>query len=240
MLQNRKRSFRRSCDRRAQIFNMKTEKPILFSAPMVRAILENRKTQTRRIVKAMIAPHVKAITGLRDYGPKIGFGFVGKVAGSDDLLFTPCPYPVGTRLWVRETTHRRPMLNPITGDPLNEKYDGGAYSADNEYVLDAHGFDFAWWYKRKVCPSIHMPRWASRITLEVTKVRVERLQGITEEDAVEEGVEPMSHGYRDYLGRDFQCDAVTSFNSLWQSINGPDSWNANPFVWAYDFRRVEA
>ncbi|CUJ36478.1 hypothetical protein [Achromobacter sp. 2789STDY5608628] len=188
------------------------ERPILFSGPMVRAILAGHKTQTRRVAK--------------------------EFAGRDDLdaVLTRfpnqsgCPYGApGDRLWVRESTHRRPMLNLLTGEPLADKYDGGAYTADGADVLTPEGFDLAWWYSRKSCPSIHMPRFACRLVLEVTSVRVERLNEISQEDAELEGVEcnmsPLS--FREH------------FQRLWEHLNGAESWDANPWVWVVEFRRAE-
>jgi hypothetical protein len=101
-------------------------------------------------------------------------------------------------------------------------------SSPENYAIDNFARD------RKWRPSIHMPRWASRITLEVTGVRVERLQDISEADAREEGCLPVVHG-------DGAVDCgtrKTAFRALWDSINGPDSWGANPFVWVVEFRRV--
>lgn len=90
-------------------------------------------------------------------------------------------------------------------------------------------------------PSIHMPRWASRITLDVVDVRVERLQDISEEDAKAEGCEEITPGfYRNYLSTDGATfySAAMSFQSLWESINGPDSWDANPWVWVVTFKKI--
>ena len=145
------------------------ERPIIFSGPMIRAILEGRKTQTRRIVKP------NCLSKLSPYGR------------------------TGDRLWVRETWGHNP------------EGPGYVYRSDGDFDMKFHGDRWR--------PSIHMPRWASRITLEVTGVRVERLQDINEEDALAEGVE---HAFR----------------SLWESINGPGSWDANPWVWVVEFRRV--
>lgn len=101
------------------------------------------------------------------------------------------------------------------------------YDADGICVADIDGFGF----KRR--PSIHMQRWASRITLEITAVRVERLQGISEEDAVKEGVVPFA------ASRHTPANFRDGFTVLWQSIHGPGSWGANPFVWVLEFKRVE-
>jgi hypothetical protein len=208
------------------------ERPILFSAPMVRAILAGTKTQTRRAVKGWPLEWLQPGMFTPEY-----------VANPGNHA---CPYgQPGDRLWVRETTHRRPMLNLLSGAPLAPEYDGGAYSASGEDVLTPEGFDIGWWYSRKACPSIHMPRWASRILLEVTGVRVERLQDISEADAQAEGCPcyvcgvPMD-GRSEKDCHCFHAKAKPSdFRALWESINGADSWAANPWVWVVSFRRVK-
>ena len=180
------------------------ERPILFSGPMVRAILGGRKTQTRRIVK------LKCHDGF-----EVGPNYEGEhwpVRGGDRM---PCPYgKPGDRLWVRET------WLCATGEPGPTLCH---YQADG----DRPEFNGLW------KPSIHMFRWASRITLEITGVRVERLQDITEADAMAEGVECCS-GWIGHAGepRRIFCD-------LWKSINGAESWAANPWVWVVEFRRCE-
>lgn len=169
------------------------ERPILFSAPMVRAILDGRKTQTRRVVKLRngqyMPPSEKAdINGWRQ-------------------MLRNCPYgQPGDRLWVRETHFDAKRLNE--GRIL--------YRADGDVSR------FGW------TPSIHMPRSASRITLEVTGVRVERLQDISEADAVAEGV----------VWEQGQT-AINVFETLWESINGAGSWDANPWVWVVEFKRAK-
>lgn len=224
------------------------ERPILFSAPMVRSILAGTKTQTRRVVK---------IDGL-DFGGCNGdslddpscwglededgrwWGLAEGVA-VDKVFRSPYGQP-GDRLWVREATHRRPMLNLLTGEPLAPEHDGGAYTADDEDVLNPDGFDIAWWYSRRACPSIHMPRWASRITLDITGVRVERLQDISEADALAEGIVQLHDGgYGLPAGEHYHsADPRQSYLSLWEAINGPGSVEANPWVWAVEFPRFQA
>ncbi|CUJ54281.1 hypothetical protein [Achromobacter sp. 2789STDY5608628] len=202
------------------------ERPILFTGPMVRAILAGNKTQTRRIAKE----------------------FAGR-DGLDAILRrfpnqSGCPYgQPGDRLWVRESTHRRPMIHLMTGEPLDQTYDGGAYTADGADVLTPEGFDLAWWYSRKSCPSIHMPRWACRLVLEITGVRVERLNDISEEDARAEGC-PFTWDGNQYEPPPPEVDSWqgygrASFSLLWSQINGPESWNSNPWVWVVEFRRAD-
>jgi hypothetical protein len=188
------------------------ERPILFNGEMVRAILSGRKTQTRRIVKPQPPDMCEWDQASRT--------FVSKDARYGVLR--PCPYgTVGDRLWVRETWG----LNSGNFSFLSLRYfaDDERRLIPGKTLLDVHDY----WGKR---PSIHMPRWASRITLEITGVRVERLQDISEADAAAEGVtlkEPELETY--YSG----------FTSIWESINGPDSWLANPWVWVVEFRKVD-
>jgi hypothetical protein len=181
--------------------DVKTERPILFSAPMVRAILSGTKTQTRRVVKGM------ALLWLRPDGFTPEF-----TALPENGL---CPYgQPGDRLWVREAWRAWP--------------DGVAYRADISDADLADAVHAPW------RPSIHMHRAASRITLEITAVRVERLQDISEADAKAEGVTrpvPMLD--------DDPSTYVDAFGDLWASINGPGSWDSNPWVWVIEFRRVE-
>lgn len=240
------------------------ERPILVSAPMVRAILEGRKTQTRRIMKPQ---------PVRDGNwhclPKYS-------AGSDTAFregapyFGDCPYGKayeGDRLWVRETC-RAEELEYAGWE------DGVRYLADNHWraIENTREAADAWielnsyrGLKGAVVPSIHMPRWASRITLEITGVRVERLQDISEKDAKAEGVEPLDAerddrdfaicpqcgGTRlyDTLGANLgvipdcdclECDTYAKrYRHLWESINGPGSWDANPWVWVIEFKKVK-
>lgn len=195
------------------------ERPILFNADMVRAILDGRKTQTRRIVKPQ--------------------PLEGVVLDSSWIR----PFSVGQRLWVRETFSpiypQDPHYN--NGNPI--EYDYKATYQHGDRLGDDLGIQKIW------KPSIHMPREASRITLEVTGVRVERLQDIEEEDAVAEGIEQTEPFFdcpcwRDYMEPDWETSSfpdnpVGSYASLWESIHGPKSWNQNPWVWVIEFRRVE-
>lgn len=202
-----------------------TERPILFSAPMVRAILEGRKTMTRRVVK------------ITHRTPGLALCLEPKVGGPRPLVAAElCPYgQPGDRLWVRETWGVGSRPDPWGG------YEGIEYRADQDGLEDDELLPC---HKVKtpddIClsdyrsgwhPSIHMPRWASRITLEITEVRVERLQEIGEADAMAEGVSGWVHDERCETARD-------GFRVLWESIHGSDSWSANPWVWVVEFRRV--
>jgi len=193
--------------------------PILFSGPMVRAILGGRKTQTRRIIKPQ--PLNRVIDGLAHVT-------IGMEPSDDGALWYDtdcinpgkelrCPYGrFGSRLWVRETW--RPVLSGL-------REGGFDYRADDPA---ASGVGFIPWK-----PSIHMPRKVSRITLEITGVRVERLNDINEDDAKSEGV---VFG----TGKPGECHtcAKGAFMDLWNSINGTDSWLQNPYVWVIEFERV--
>lgn len=194
------------------------ERPILFSAPMVRAILAGRKAMTRRIVKPR---HDWYVHEDRVY-------YEDYVTAQPEPMEVPCPYgEPGDRLWVRETF--RPIMSGV-----NEG--GWDYRADDP---SASGVGFIPWK-----PSIFMPRQASRITLQVEAVRVERLQDITDADAIAEGMHKF-HGLEMYgydpHGTPGNCvgdSAGEAFRLLWDKINGPDSWDANPWVWVVSFSRV--
>jgi hypothetical protein len=195
------------------------EHPILFSGPMVKAILEGRKSQTRRVMKN----HPDGVWGVDICGGEDGKNSVDtgkpwwKVGGINGL--PKCPYgQPGDRLWVRETW--APGMN--MPQPA-------IYRAD--WPGDEKGVRWK--------PSIHMPRWASRILLEVTDVRVQRVQEISEEDALAEGtrchldIEPKNH-------HDCSWSYKEHFEKLWDSINAKRGygWDVNPWVWAISFRRI--
>jgi hypothetical protein len=196
------------------------ERPILMSAPMVRAILAGTKTQTRRVVKLQPPAVVQSIYRPFPAEPNNwqGYGF-GSIH-----WYGRCPYGVaGDRLWVRETwavphryDHLGPSNIPTKGVPVH-------YAATE----DRGGLRWR--------PSIHMCRFASRITLEITDVRVERLQEISEADAIAEGC---VGGHGASKGYAYNATPHEHYRALWESINGPGSWDLNPWVWAISFRRV--
>ncbi len=201
------------------------ERPILFSAPMVRAILEGRKTQTRRVAKLTHAGHVKEPGGHRRW----------HTADFDARLACPYGQP-GDRLWVRETYADLTQTHGRCWERLNEqtrRYERGRdpfiwYRADGDQpdVGDGALNPERW------RPSIHMPRSRSRITLEITGVRVERLNEISGADCIAEGiVEGEAPQYVFGLHE--------AYRNLWESINGPGSWITNPWVWVVEFRRME-
>lgn len=179
------------------------ERPILFSAPMVRSILEGRKTQTRRVIKQ---PGLDMVESVIDYN---GY-FTWDTFDYDLRPLCPYGHP-GDRLWVRETF---------------------GISAHNGVVPFYKATEaIALVYKWK--PSIHMPRWASRITLEIVNVRVERLQDISAEDCIAEGVLSTLREH------DAVIDLRDKYRALWESINGPGSWEINPWAWVIEFKRID-
>lgn len=255
-----------------------TERPILFSAPMVRAILAGTKTQTRRVVKL---------------GDRLcRFDADGYSAVTDDTIIKvswdshsiakliPCPYgQPGDMLWVRETSRAHELTDKeAEADTFGviERLglevppcglDGVVYAADNAFreIENSREASERWMkmsayrgMQGATVPAIHMPRWASRITLEVTGVRVERLQDISEADALAEGISRLAppapphewSGLNRFtlngMGSGF-CAGSVSWNSptaealylrLWEDIHGPGSWEANPWVWVVEFKVV--
>lgn len=192
-------------------------RPILFSGPMVRALLEGRKTQTRRIMKTPPDTFEDAAS-----------------------ILSACPYgKSGERLWVRES-------HAIYTDAhaRDKGYEVILYRADAAAYWNMHPLDHieaefnplrdTCDYEPKWTPSIHMPRWASRLTLEITGVRVERLNVISSADAEDEGVTLFGEDNR--IGDETLYQA--GFRKLWESINGEGSWAANPWVWVVEFKVV--
>jgi len=217
------------------------ERPILFSSPMVRAFLEGRKTQTRRIIKPQPHPDHRFAGGYAITEKKRFFTnnqVAGEISVEAEYIGSVCPYGwVKDRLWVRES---------FWGCDLPGYGDQPCVVYDDEW----HGKDYSpsearpWARKFGRIPSIHMPRDCSRINLEITGVHVERLNDISESDAIAEGIhrddaipfngpwfatETSNQGY---------AKPVDAYRELWESINGAGSWEANPWVWAITFRTV--
>ncbi|HBX8171721.1 TPA: hypothetical protein MIH42_16890 [Klebsiella pneumoniae] len=223
------------------------ERGMIFNGEMVRAILDGRKTQTRRIMKVQPEPSksrpgdfwfsskkLESMVHISDFAP-------GNSPIADYHLFIQehcCPFgAVGDRIWVRETWAR--------------------------YNIDQNSHDLAyrattpadWPEEGRWRPSIHMPRWASRILLEITNVRIERLNAISPEDAESEGLEctnftgfgdepglpsyPEPDVYFDPLKKQWKEYPPEAFAGLWESIYGEGSWKANPWVWVIEFKRIE-
>lgn len=224
-----------------------TERGMIFNAEMVRAILDGRKTQTRRIMKLQPKPSksrpgdfwfsskkLESMVHVSDLAP-------GNSPIADYHLFIQehcCPFgAVGDRIWVRETFC-----------PVDDTQYGGEKWVDYRATPKFEASHPAGWDSApndaealKWRPSIHMPRWASRILLEITDVRVERLNSISQEDAQAEGLELT--GWRPtYSDPDSGGEVMTpydNFAELWSSIYGDESWKANPWVWVISFERVE-
>jgi hypothetical protein len=212
------------------------ERPILFSAPMVRAILEGRKTQTRRVMK----PQPEGFWGSMEYA--FAGGVLQCVATRDGKPrdhYIACPYGIpGDRLWVRETA----IITPKHWDDMRTftHRDSEGDKRWVQYLATSPSMDAAKDYGLKVSPSIFMPRWASRIALEITNVRVQRLQEISEEDAGAEGCGgncPVGH-IPHYLAAKNSYE----FAQLWDSINAKRGfgWDTNPWVWAITFQKLGA
>ncbi len=211
-------------------------RPILFSGAMVRALLDGRKTQTRRVVK----PQPNA--GPNGEMVDLGGGSFGLLDGDLSGEWW-CPYgSAGERLYVKETCIISPKrFDGVRSDCYNvtDKEGDGRIC---QYLASSPDTDAARDYKLKTTPSIFMPRWASRITLEITSERIERLQDISATDAWAEGVRPDSVALRAGDGSqdvgDPEGETISAFHGLWSSINGAESWWLNPWVWAIEFKRV--
>lgn len=234
-------------------------RPMLFSAPMVRALLDDTKTQTRRIVKPEGAVEMVKMIGA-DNLPTGEWGWCPHPRYIQKYI--RCPYgQVGDRLWVRETCR---------AEELPTGLDGVRYMADEGFVPIEPNLDAVdgWLTMRdygkraspvapvKTVPAIHMPRWASRITLEITGIRAERLNDISEADALAEGIRcervivdtNCNGGYHQEVHDDRyffpECRdegyefATEAYEALWEQINGAGSWAANPFVWVISFRKL--
>lgn len=240
------------------------ERGMIFNGEMVRAILDGRKTQTRRIMKPQPEPcprggHwwpsnvFKTMLHVEEEMQNVKGGWGGLVGDA-------CPFgDVGDRIWVRETwgvvSHAFSddglMIDWVPDRPTTAIHEmpfgNGYYSGHAIYAADG---DFTWgdddgYEDGRSCwkPSIHMPKAASRILLEITDVRVERLNAISEEDARAEGIIDggcLNCGEPEPCGcANPEPDATDAFAYLWQSIYGQESWNANPWVWVISFERIE-
>lgn len=228
-------------------------RPILFSGHMVRALLDGSKTQTRRVGKIQSLDFV----GLKAEAVRhatLGYqiqatydAYPGRGTARHAICACPFGQP-GDQLWVRETwnwfdpdsipTDRAGPRAIFTGNQGNRSIPWvAAYAADGHLPYPGYEGRDHW------RPSIHMPRWASRITLEITGVRVERLQDISEADAMAEGCTKNHNGYywggpHAVSGRKQMATAKSAYRDLWESINGPSSWDVNPWVWVLEFKRI--
>jgi hypothetical protein len=214
------------------------ERPILFNGAMVRAILAGQKTQTRRAVKTDGAVDVVRFIGA-DNQATGEFGWCPHP--SLIARHIRCPFgQAGDRLWVRETW-RPETIHSCAMDTCDCDAVGVTYAADGEWI------PHTWqnpppddWYMPEAAargnvPSIHMPRWACRLVLEITTVRVERLHDISEADALAEGIH--HEAMNGYALAGMHRSAGFAFRDLWTSTSG--NWDSNPWVWAIEFKRVE-
>lgn len=219
-------------------------KGILFSAPMVRAILEGRKTQTRRVIKPQPPNNIPSDYYFDQYNKGENWNFwtvdnkmVNSIQGDrKNSCQWKCPFPEETILYVKETFCTSWDEEQTSWRPI--------YRADDKIVVDENGLT-------KWKPSIFMPRKFSRIWLQVDSVKVERLQEISQEDAKAEGaggdfvsesspywLERINGPYHDDSLPEGSHDYKARFSRLWECINGKNSWNINPWVWVYKFRNL--
>lgn len=237
---------------------MKKERPILFSTPMVQARLNGTKTMTRRtkgLDKINENPDDWQFEWA-DFYLKKPYTFTQKSTVNEKSLVERnfnqeqinCPFGmIGDVLWVKETFNISPN-DQLTPDEKNNCIPHEGNPEEYSIVYKASSKenthpDHPEWGKKKWKPSLFMPKSAARIFLEITDIRVERLQSIPEQDAINEGIEPCgTHGYKNYLSKtEMLCklNPIESFKTLWQSINGVESWDKNPFVWVLQFKRIK-
>lgn len=206
--------------------------PITFSAPMVRLLLDGRKTMTRRLA-------LSSRTISEEIKPKL-YRSTTKILKSPWQKVEP-----GDRLWVRESLHADRMENFLTGERSTNAM-VAYYDADDAEAVSHDEFSLAWKWDRKSLPSIHMPRSFSRLTLVVTATKIERLQNMSHKDAIAEGVVEFRSGETMFgipVEGGFRYPGMTpqeSFASLWTGLHGTTSWNNNPEVVALSFRVIKA
>ncbi|HFE4607969.1 TPA: hypothetical protein ACF26F_003972 [Klebsiella quasipneumoniae subsp. similipneumoniae] len=227
-----------------------TERGMIFNAEMVRAILDGRKTQTRRPIKWKQTRFTEI--GEREDGSKWPWSEDAEHACD---FWHPCPFgAVGDRIWVREAYRFPASLDDVSPTGVGKMAVATGYRKPWAPTFYEFTGTFSDGWKGfetppkvsdagKLRPSIHMPCWASRILLEITDVRVERLNAISEEDARAEGIIDggcLNCGEPEPCGcANPEPDATDAFAYLWQSIYGQENWNANPWVWVIEFKRVE-
>ena len=250
-----------------------TERPIIFGAPSIRAILDGRKSQTRRVLSTRNTrrdghPWSKRYPWeAHDWASAFVDDGPSPAGNPGPYLKAPCPaqetrhriYPIywpGDRFWVRETwatvnTYSGPgWVYRADGAFIQPEYDGPDEGIGPSFNYEKYPGCYTMWISDLMggapghswSSSIHMPRWASRITLEVTDVRIERLHDISEEDAFAEGIEPFGDSAA-FVKLDYRLVYGTArgcFKALWWSIHGPDAWEANPWVAAITFKRLKA
>ncbi len=209
------------------------ERPILFSGAMVRDILAGRKTVTRRLVKPQFEVTEAYLREKGAWLPELTLSQHVNNAWQAGFINDDCPYgEVGDRLWVRES------FSDLRGTGIEHRPDPAgplhryAFAADSPpgSASDEARKDFGVKWK----PSIHMPRAACRILLEITGVRIKQIQDVTTEQLIAEGLQTRLREH------DAECDLLHQWKELWASLNGDESWDANPWVWVVEFRRVAA
>jgi len=207
--------------------------PMLFSPEMMRAHLDGRKTETRRVLK------ISGYRGFYDFGRSDTKGYDWHFRRSDgvwcdfrhDDLLKLLPVHPGDLIWARETHYRTDDGDSECVVYVADEEEARQHLEDIERLKNLYEFSDEWAANHtKKRPSIHMPKWASRLTLRVKEVAVERLQDITEDDAIVEGVIPHMGGWKAHAGTIDYPTAVWAYRHLWGDINGPDAWNANPWV----------
>lgn len=210
-----------------------TDRPILFSGPMVRALLDGRKTQTRRILKDQPGDLDKPL--MMDDG-----SWHVTSSRGDHLSPIGVRFRKGDRLWVRETAWYDPKIcDGLDGlrcfyEGKDVRHEFRSATATAPFASTAEMLDIEGCVKKR--PGIHMPRWASRLTLTVTEVRVQRIQDISQEDAKAEGLEWVAPTYGvNGIAQSWSANPVTAFWALWLTINGPESLRSNPWVVAVTF-----
>ncbi|MGP2059863.1 hypothetical protein ACRZ41_014770 [Klebsiella pneumoniae] len=199
-----------------------SERGMIFNAEMVRALLDGRKTQTRRPIKWKQTRFTEI--GEREDGSKWPWSEDAEHACD---FWHPCPFgAVGDRIWVREAFRVHSRATDVA-TLVYKASERNSWTEQTRRVPVAVCNKLA--TPEKWTPSLHMPRWASRILLEITGVRVERLRSMSQDDARAEGV----------IAASGPMEAGLAFRELWDSIYGEESWKANPWVWVIEFKRVE-
>lgn len=222
---------------------MTKERPILFTGDMVRAVLDGGKTQTRRVLKGDFMHQPKGSIDAKWYfrGPKMACWDSYETDAEMIARHNPYGQP-GDRFWVRESHAPRADCGCVWDRSKAQAFNR-MQPGELCYAADQKGTDWV----EKWRPGIHMFRWASRITLEIVSVRVERLQDISEADAIAEGIHSQGGGlyelhHFDVAKKrviDSTQSPVLAYRGIWESINGPDTWALNPWVWVIEFKRIK-
>ena len=224
-----------------------TFRPILFSTPMVQAILENRKRKTRRtkgLEKVNENPHDWKFDGIsisvsipnKKNDLKVYHSFTNIKSGEKARVF--CPYNLGEIFWVRENFYTASNWDHWKPSMLKSVNVEVFYQADRDNDSISKPL-----HRGKTRPNIFLPKEYARIFLKIKSIRVERLHDINSDDAIKEGVDFVSGNskklYYDYLKSEFGLSPLFSFMTLWMKINGRTSWDSNPFVFVYEFEQIE-